>query len=92
MKRAMKAVFLTAALLAAGYGTYAYASIPSPQMMEYRVTAQSGDTIWGICRRIVTDRDDLSEVVWRARRDSGIEDAADLQPGQVVIVKVRAVE
>lgn len=87
----MKKLFLAAVLLIVGMiAAYAYPYEPE-RLMEYRVTARSGDTIWGICRRIVTDRDDLSEVVWRARRDSGIEDAADLQPGQTVIVRVKPV-
>lgn len=84
-------VILTAALLAAGGATYAMSYEP-PQMMEYRVTAQPGDTVWSICRRIATDRDDLSKVVWQAMRDSHIERASDLQPGQEVRVKVRAIE
>lgn len=84
----MKKWILTVALLAAGYGAYAYAALPEPAFMEYHVTAQPGDTIWGICGRIATDRDDLSEVVWRAMRDSRIAKAGDLQPGQTVIVRV----
>lgn len=88
----MRKILCILAILVFGIAVYVMASRPDPQLMEYRVTAQSGDTIWGICRKIVTDRDDLSEVVWRARLDSGIDDAADLQPGQIVIVKVREVE
>lgn len=87
----VKGMLLTAALLAAGYGVYAYAALPEPELMEYHVTAKPGDTIWGICGKIATNKDDLSEVVFRAMRDSGIKNAADLQPGELVIVKVKPV-
>lgn len=90
--RWMKKIILAMALLAAGCGAYAYATRPEPTLMEYRVTAQPGDTVWGICGRIATDRDNLSEVVWRAMKDSGIKKAADLQPGQMVIVRVLPVD
>lgn len=90
--RWMKKIILVLALLAMGCGAYAYATRPEPTLMEYHVTAKPGDTIWGICGLIASDRDDLSEVVWRAMRDSGIKKAADLQPGQTVIVRVLPVD
>lgn len=84
-------VILTAALLAAGGATYAMSYEP-PQMMEYRVTVQPGDTLWTICGRIATNQDNLREVVSRTKALSGIRDAANLQPGQIVRVQVKAVE
>lgn len=68
-----------------------HALMPAAETMEYRVEAQPGDTVWSICSRIATNKDDLSEVVWRAMHDSGIKSAADLQPGDLVIVKVKPV-
>lgn len=92
MKQFLKRAVLTAAILAAGCGVYAYASRPEPQLMEYHVTARPGDTVWSICSRIATDEDDLSEVVWRAMHDSHIVSGDDLMPGQLVIVRVKPVE
>lgn len=71
---------------------HAWMKDPTYSMMEYRVTAEPGDTVWSICARIATDRDDLSRVVWQSMRDSHIDNAADLQPGQEIIVRVQAVE
>ena len=86
-------ILATALVTLAAAGSIAYASCrPDPVMMEYRVTAQPGDTVWGICSRIATDRDDMREVVYRAKVLSGIQDAARLQPGQEVRVQVRALE
>lgn len=87
----MKKALCILALLACGITAYAIGR-PAPDMMEYRVTAQPGDTVWSICARIATDRDDLSEVVYWSMRLSGIKDAGELQPGQEVRVKVRAIE
>lgn len=88
----MKKACLAAVLLAAGMiAIYAYPSTPEA-MMEYHVTAKEGDTIWGICSRIATDRDNLQRVVFQAMRDSHIEHASDLQPGQTIIVRVKPAE
>lgn len=60
-------------------------------LIEYRAEAQAGDTVWSICRRIVTDKDNLQEVVWRTIESNHIKDPTELQPGQVVIVHVKAI-
>lgn len=92
MKSKVKMAVMAMLLLAAGTTVMYATTKPEPMIMEYRVTAESGDTVWSICRRIATDRDDLSRVVWQAMRDSHISDASDLQPGQVVIVRVQSVD
>ena len=61
-------------------------------MIEYRAEAQAGDSVWRICRRIVTDKDNLQEVVWRTIRDNHIKDPTELQPGQVIVVYVREIQ
>ena len=59
------------------------------ELIEYRKEIREGETLWSICSEIATDRDDLRKLVWQAMRDNNIQDPADLQPGRVVIVRVR---
>lgn len=60
--------------------------------IEYRAAAQSGDTVWSICRRIATDKDNLPELVWETMEENHITDPTELQPGQVIVVHVREIQ
>lgn len=60
------------------------------ELIEYRKEIKSGDTLWDICSEIATDKEDLRKLVWQAMQDNCIEDPAELQPGRVVIVRVKA--
>lgn len=59
------------------------------ELIEYRKEVAEGETLWGICSEIATDREDLRKLVWQSMKDNHITDPADLQPGRVVIVRVR---
>lgn len=60
-------------------------------LIEYRAEAQAGDSVWSICRRIVTDKDNMQEVVWKTMEENHITDPTALRPGQVVVVHVKEV-
>lgn len=94
----MKALTLTAILavstLCAGVAVNAdlardYLFAGKNELIEYRKEIKSGDTLWNICSEIATDKEDLRKLVWQAMRDNHIQDPADLQPGRVVIVRVK---
>lgn len=59
------------------------------ELIEYRKEVKSGETLWGICSEIATDKEDLNRLVWQAMRDNNITDPAELQPGRIVVVRVR---
>ena len=59
------------------------------QLIEYHKEIKEGETLWGVCSEIATDKEDLNRLVWQAMRDNKIEDPGDLRPGRVVIVRVR---
>lgn len=59
------------------------------ELIEYRKEIVEGDTLWNICSEIATDKEDLRKLVWQAMRDNRIEDPGQLQPGRIVIVRVR---
>lgn len=74
-----------------GSGTASLFQNHDAQMIEYRAEAQAGDSVWSICKRIVTNKDNLQEVVWRTIEENHIQDPTELQPGQVVVVHVKEV-
>lgn len=95
----MKALTLTAMLAVATIGAgvavnadlardYLFAG--ENQLIEYHKEVAPGETLWGICAEIATDKEDLRKLVWQAMRDNHITDPAELQPGRVVIVRVKA--
>lgn len=80
----MKALIVFMAIVL-GAGMYVQAP---PQLISYAVTANKGDTLWDICSRIATEKDDVREIVYRAKQENNIKDPSTLQPGQEIIVRV----
>ena len=72
---------------AVGFGYYR--DTTTTQLVEYRKTVEAGDTVWSICSKIATDKEDMGKLVWQVMKDNHIENAADLQPGQKIIVNVQ---
>lgn len=89
LKTGLLCLALTAVI---GSGTASLLQNNTEPLIEYRAEAQAGDSVWSICRRIVTDKDNLQEVVWRTIEENHIQDPTELQPGQVVIVHVQEVQ
>ena len=94
-----KALMMTAVLAAATIGAGAavngslvhdYLFAGRNELIEYHKEIKSGDTLWDICREIATDREDLRKLVWQAQKDNHITDPGQLQPGRVVVVRVKA--
>lgn len=80
----MKALMVFIAIVL-GAGMYVQAP---PQLISYAVTANKGDTLWDICSKIATERDDVREIVYRAKQENNIKNPGELQPGQEIIVRV----
>lgn len=94
----MKALTLTAMLavstICAGVAVNAdlardYLFAGENELIEYRKEVAEGETLWGICSEIATDKEDLRKLVWQSMRDNNIQDPAELQPGRIVVVRVR---
>lgn len=62
---------------------------PETKIVEYRREVRPGDTLWTICGEIATDKEDLRKLVWQAKKDNRIKDVGNLQPGTLVILKVK---
>ena len=70
-------------------GTYQYVTAPETRLIEYQAEVKPGDTLWTICARIATDKDDMGKLVWQTKKDNRIRDVGNLQPGMLVIVRVK---
>lgn len=75
------------AFIAIVLGAGMYVQAP-PQLISYAVTANKGDTLWNICSKIATEKEDVREIVYRAKQENNIKDPNELQPGQEIIVRV----
>lgn len=82
-------ITLSAGLAVNGSLVKDYLTAGPNELIEYRKEVAEGDTLWNICSEIATDREDLRKLVWQAQKDNKIKDPAELQPGRIVIVRVR---
>ncbi len=78
---------LMAAIMASGYCVMK-AEEPPTETVTYVVDVDYDDTLWGICRRIVGDTEDVRKVIYRAMQENGIKNPGDLQPGQKLVIRV----
>lgn len=62
---------------------------PETRIVEYRREVKPGDTLWDICGEIATDKEDLRKLVYQAKKDNRIKDVGNLQPGMLIVVKVK---
>lgn len=68
-------------------GVYAYE--PPAELIEYRTEAEQGDTIWSLCAKVASDEDCMEELVYRTMQENYINDPANLQPGQLIVIHVK---
>lgn len=82
-------ITLSAGLAVNGSLVKDYLTAGPNELIEYRKEVAEGDTLWNICSEIATDKEDLRKLVWQAQKDNKIKDPAELQPGRIVIIRVR---
>ena len=87
-RRVVAVILLCIGAAAAGYEMIRADKVP---MVTYQKEVARGETLWGICSKIASDQDNLSELVYRTMQENGITDPANLQPGTLVVVHVKAV-
>ena len=76
------------AAIAAGAWDYE----PPAELIEYRAEAEQGDTIWSLCAKVASDEDCMEELVYRTMQENRISDPGALQPGTLVIIRVKPVK
>lgn len=86
----MRTALISAAIAAALIGAiWVKASAPEPHLITYQHTVEAGDTLWSVAARYTSAEEDVREVIWRIREDSGLDRNKPLQPGQLLIVRVK---
>ena len=59
---------------------------------NHRTEAEQGDTIWSLCAKVASDEDCMEELVYRTMKENRISDPGALQPGTLVIIRVKPVK
>lgn len=72
---------------AIGYGYYRDATETS--LVEYHRTIEAGDTLWGVVGQVATDKVDMCKLTWQVMQDNHITDPGHLQPGTVIVIRVK---
>lgn len=86
----MKKILLAAAAAAmTATAAWAWEMEPEPVTVTYVAEVEAGDTLWDLAERLARPEDDVRRIVWEIRKQNGIEDARDIQPGQMIRVNVR---
>lgn len=77
-------VLLMATALLAGY-----AAEPEPQLISYKVTLRNGESVWDVCAKVTSSRDDVQEVVYNTLKENHISNPGSVQPGTELIIRVK---
>ena len=77
-------VFIAVVLLAG------YAVQPPEKTVPYKVTVARGESVWDACARVASDKDHMQELVYNTLKENHIKDPGNVQPGQELIIKVKA--
>lgn len=68
------------------------ASSTDDNLVEYRKEIAAGDTLWDVCAKVASNKDNLQELVYSTMRENNISDPGSLQPGEEIIIRVKAVK
>ena len=60
--------------------------------VEYRKEIAGGDTLWDVCAKVASNKDNLQELVYNTMKENNISDPGSLQPGEEIIIHVKAVK
>lgn len=68
------------------------ASSTDDKLVEYRKEIAAGDTLWDVCAKVASSKDDVREVVYNALKENHISNPGNVQPGTEIIIRVKAVK
>lgn len=87
LKKKAKALIIIAVACA---GMAVYANRTETNLITYEKEVTAGDTVWSICSKIATDKEDMGKLVWQVMHDNKITDPRNLQPGTELVIRVKA--
>lgn len=66
-----------------------YAVQPPEKTVPYKVTLRSGESVWDVCAKVASSKDDVREVVYNALKENHISNPGNVQPGTELIIRVK---
>lgn len=84
-------LILGATILLLSVGVYTYATAPTYELITYETTVSKGDNLWDICAEIVSNNEDIREVMDRAIRDNHLDKNGRIYEGMRLIIRVKEV-
>ncbi len=82
-------VIALSAITVAGHAVSAVNEIQQPKQYTcYSRVVLPGQSLWDICSKLDTS-EDIREVIDRARTDNDVTDPGALQPGKVLMIRVK---
>ena len=72
-------------------GLAGYVAEPEQPLIAYKATISKTETVWDVCSQVASSQDNMQELVWRTMKEKDINNPGEVQPGQEIIVRVKAV-
>lgn len=77
-------IAFTAIVFLAGYTVQ-----PPEKTVPYKVTLRNGESVWDVCAKVASSKDDVREVVYNALKENRINDPGNVQPGTELVIRVK---
>lgn len=77
-------IAFTAIVFLAGYTVQ-----PPEKTVPYKVTLRNGESVWDVCAKVASSKDDVREVVYNALKENRINDPGNVQPGTEIVIRVK---
>ncbi len=66
-----------------------YAVQPPEKTVPYKVTLRDGESVWDVCAKVASSKDDVREVVYNTLKENHIKNPGDVQPGTELVIRVK---
>lgn len=66
-----------------------YAVQPPEKTVPYKVTLQNDESVWDVCAKVASSRDDVREVVYNTLKENHISNPGSVQPGTELVIRVK---
>lgn len=66
-----------------------YAVQPPEKTVPYKVTLRNGESVWDVCAKVASSRDDVREVVYNTLKENHISNPGSVQSGTELIIRVK---
>lgn len=77
-------IAFTAIVFLAGYTVQ-----PPEKTVPYKVTLRNGESVWDVCAKVASSKDDVREVVYNALKENHISNPGNVQPGTELVIRVK---